>query len=198
MDSAWYDSSFAPQTPMWERVLVCFLFILCSFIASALGGIGMRGYNRGWYDVLKPPLYCPPKYVFGPVWTVLYVMIGLSAFFIWKQYNAVPQEQQPFLDRSSGSSSTSTYSKHRNNVEYCLTIWAVQLALNGLWPWLFFGLRMMLAAFVEMTVLWFMILLCIYKFWSVSIVASILFVPYALWVTFAMYLNGAYYFLNEL
>lgn len=122
----------------------------------------------GWYETLVKPAFNPPSWVFGPVWTVLYVIIGLSLYFVWMQ-------------------------KPKLNVYF---VFAVQLVLNFLWSLLFFGRHTIFGAFVDIILLWLAILLNIIVFYRVSKLAGLLLAPYLLWVSFAAVLNYAFLTLN--
>ena len=122
---------------------------------------------------LVRPSFAPPTWVFGPAWTTLYVMMGLAAFLVWQQGLARP------------------------DVRRALTLFGVQLVLNGLWSPLFFGLRAPGLALVEIVVLWFAILATLVAFWRTRRVAGGLLVPYLAWVTFATALNAGFWALNR-
>ena len=126
-----------------------------------------------WYAGLNRPFFTPPAWLFGPVWTILYALMALSAFIIWQ--------------------------KGLNNaaVKMALGLYLVQLTLNALWTPLFFGLHMPLLAFVEILLLWLAILAVIWTFGKLSAPAAVLLIPYFLWTTFAAVLNGSIWLLNR-
>lgn len=126
-----------------------------------------------WYAALNRPFFTPPAWIFGPVWTILYALMALSAFIIWQK----------------GLGSTA--------VKIALGLYIVQLALNALWTPLFFGLQMPLLAFIEILLLWLVILATIWAFGKVSTGAALLLIPYLLWTSFAVVLNGALWLLNR-
>ena len=152
---------------MGKNVAVLLLFLLATFSAAAFGALFTPGE---WYEQLAKPSWNPPSWLFGPVWTVLYAMIAVSGWLIWK--------------RGSVSSRTA------------LIAWGVQLALNAAWSWIFFGLHRMGAALVEILLLWVAILVTIVLFWRLRRLAAALLVPYLLWVTFAATLNWKLWQLN--
>jgi tryptophan-rich sensory protein len=125
-----------------------------------------------WYPTLVKPSFNPPPWIFGPVWTVLYVAMGVAAFLVWRRGLAV------------------------DGVRAALVLFLVQLALNGLWTLLFFGLRSPAWAFAEILVLWLLIGATTWAFWRVSPTAGALMLPYWAWVSFATVLNGAIWRLN--
>lgn len=125
----------------------------------------------GWYTTLKQPSFNPPNWVFAPVWTILYVAMGISLYWIWK---IAP-------------------SKQRNNA---LLIFTIQLALNFLWSFFFFYFKNIGLALVDILILWIFIVITIIQFYKLKPVAAYANLPYLLWVSFATVLNMAYYLLN--
>ncbi|MEX1027328.1 MAG: TspO/MBR family protein [Candidatus Paceibacterota bacterium] len=126
----------------------------------------------GWYAELAKPALNPPGWVFGPVWTLLYVLMGAAAFLVW----------QKGLESKA--------------VRVALGLFVIQLVLNGVWSLIFFGLQNPLGALVDIIVLWILIVCTMIAFYRVSPVAMYLLVPYLLWVSFAVYLNAAFVILN--
>lgn len=124
-----------------------------------------------WYASLAKPALNPPNWVFAPAWTTLYILMGISLYLIWKR---------GFNDKTK----TAIY------------LFSAQLLLNFSWTFLFFGLKSILTAFVEIAVLWVMILITILKFYKISRQAAYLLIPYIFWVSFAAYLNLAVLLLN--
>jgi translocator protein len=135
--------------------------------AALFGGMFTPG---DWYASLEKPSWNPPGWVFGPVWTILYVMIAIAGWLAWRG---------------------------RDRSRLPITLWGGQLLLNALWSWLFFGLERPGAAFVDIVILWLLIAAFIVAAWRSSRAASLLFVPYALWVGFAAALNFAIWRLNS-
>lgn len=131
----------------------------------------MNEWNS-WFDTLVKPSWNPPSWVFGPVWSVLYIMMALAALRVWKE--------QGFVRGA-----------------FPLSIFAVQLALNVAWPWIFFTRHQIGFAFAEIIVLWLAIAVTVFAFWRVSPINGILLLPYLAWVTFASVLNGAFWRLNS-
>ena len=141
-------------------------------LAGALGSVFTSLSVPAWYATLiKPPLN-PPSWVFGPVWTVLYVLMGVSLFLVWQRY---------------------TKSGHARRT---MLVFSQQLVLNALWSVMFFGLHEIGLALIVIILLWLEIARTIYMFRTVSKTAAYLLVPYLLWVSFAAYLNAALWRLN--
>ena len=152
------------------------LIVACvvSFSAALVGSLVMgRGDVAGWYDGLRKPVFTPPDWVFGPAWTVLYVLMGVAAFLVWQR----GWESRP--------------------VRVALGWFAVQLVLNALWSPVFFGLHRIGLALVVILLLWGAIVATIVSFLNVSKLAAGLLCPYLLWVSFAATLNGAIWLLNR-
>jgi benzodiazapine receptor len=147
--------------------------IAIPLLVGGLSGIATARSVRDWYPTLAKPPFNPPSWVFGPVWTVLYITMGVAAFLVW----------QKGLD--SGA------------VKLALALFALQLLLNGLWSVLFFGLRSPATAFAEVLLLWVAIAATLLVFWRVSPVAGTLLLPYLTWVSFAAVLNGSIWILNR-
>jgi benzodiazapine receptor len=128
---------------------------------------------NNWYANLNKPVFTPPDWLFGPVWTTLYILMGISAFLVWRKGLA---------DKA---------------VRKALVFFIVQLVFNALWSLLFFGLRSPLLGLIDILLLQFAIILTLICFEEISIPAVLLLVPYLGWVTFAAILNLAIYFLNR-
>lgn len=145
-----------------------FVFVVVCFLVSAIGAAFPPG---DWYASLQRPSFAPPNWVFGPVWTLLYLMIATAGWMVWKK-------------RSTG------------NIRPAMLLFGIQLGLNSLWSYLFFGLHRPDLALVEIAVLWVMILATILAFRPHSGTSAILLVPYLLWVSFAAVLNYGFWSLN--
>lgn len=146
--------------------------IAVSLLAGIIGSVFTTSSVSSWYLTLTKPDLNPPSYVFGPVWTTLYALMGIAAFLIWKKG----------LDRK--------------DVKVALGIFIIQLVLNTLWSIIFFGLHSPGAALVEIVFLWLAILATIIAFYKISRAAAYLLLPYILWVSFAAYLNYSIWVLN--
>jgi len=144
---------------------------LAAFIALVLGGgtlIGLAVQPDGWYAALNKPSFNPPNWVFAPVWSTLYVMIGVAGWLVW---------QRDWRSRT-------------------MVAWVAQLGLNFIWTPVFFGLHAPAAALAVITALLIVILAFMVRGWSRDRAAALLFVPYAAWVAFASLLNAAIVYLN--
>jgi benzodiazapine receptor len=139
-------------------------------IAGGLGAFFTISSVQSWYLTINRPSWNPPSWLFGPVWTLLYILMGIACFLIWK--------------------SDSAYKKQ------LLTLYFAQLVLNALWSPAFFGMQSPLLGLFVIIPLWGSILICILQFRKVSKLASGLMVPYLLWVSFATALNAAIWWLN--
>ena len=133
-------------------------FAALMILAGSSGAFFQPG---AWYERLAKPWWTPPNWAFGPIWTVLYVMIAVSGWLVWE----------------SGERGTA------------LWLWGAQLVLNALWSALFFGMKRMDLAFGEVTLMWLSIAAYIVVVLPISTLAALLFVPYLLWVTTAAALN---------
>lgn len=151
------------------------IVISCGLCLSAglLGSVFSAESITDWYPALKKPPFTPPPWLFGPVWTALYILMGISAFLIWKKGLKSPK------------------------VKLTLLLFIIQLSLNAAWTPIFFGLKMPLLAFADILLLWAAILLTIICSLKISKTAAILLVPYIIWVTFAAVLNAAICLLNR-
>ena len=147
--------------------------ILICQAAGGIGALAMGSSLSTWYVTLNKPSFNPPGWVFGPVWGLLYTLMGIAAWLVWNKG----------LDNPT--------------VRAGLILFAAQLALNSAWTFLFFGLKMPFAAFVEIIILWVAILLTTIFFFKVSTAAGILMMPYILWVSFASVLNFSLWWLNR-
>jgi tryptophan-rich sensory protein len=149
--------------------LVLAVFVAASFAAAALGGLATAGSVRDWYPTIAKPAWTPPSWLFGPVWTILYAMMGVAAWLVWRRVGW------------SGA----------------LVWFGVQLALNATWSPVFFGLHRIGLALVNIGLLWLAIARTTIAFWRVMPMAGWLFVPYLAWVSFATALNFAIWQLNR-
>jgi len=150
--------------------LVISLFI-CQ-LAGFIGSIFTTPAIPTWYRTLTKPSFTPPNWLFSPVWISLFVLMGVSAFIVWRK----------------GLSD--------KRVKIALIMFISQLVLNTLWSVMFFGLRSPLAGFIEIIILWIAILLTVLWFLKISTTAGILLIPYILWVSFAAVLNFSIWRLN--
>jgi len=146
--------------------------IIVPQLAGLIGAIFTTPNIDGWYAGIVKPMLNPPAWVFGPVWTTLFVLMGIAAYLVWRQ------------------------GLERREVKLALGIFLGQLVLNTFWSIVFFGMQSPGGAFVELIFLWLAILATIVAFAKVSRPAAWLLAPYILWVSFAGYLNFAIWMLN--
>jgi len=137
--------------------------IVCEGVGF-LGAIFTIPSITAWYSYLNKPSFNPPNWIFGPVWTILYLLMGVSLFLVLQK----------------------KLKKQRN---FLLVLFSAQLFLNFLWSVIFFGMHLPLAAFMDILLLWISIALLIIDFWRFSRFASLILIPYLLWVSFASILN---------
>ena len=147
-------------------------WLLVSFAAAAVGGLASVRAGA-FYQQLSRPGWAPPASVFGPVWSVLYLLMALAAWLVWRE-------------RGFGGARTA------------LGLFLLQLAANALWTWLFFAWRQGALAFGEILVLWFLIVATLVAFWRVRPTAALLLLPYLGWVSFAAVLTYAVWQRNPL
>jgi len=142
-------------------------------LAGIVGSVFTMPAIPGWYAGLAKPSFNPPNWIFGPVWTLLYAMMGLAAYLVYEKGFKRPE------------------------VKKALAVFAAQLVMNTLWSIVFFGAHRILGAAVVIVLLWAMILATILLFHRISKAAAYLLVPYILWVSFATVLNASLYVLNR-
>lgn len=126
-----------------------------------------------WYQTINKPSWNPPNNLFGPVWTTLYILMGVSLFLVWK----------------SGADA--------GTKRKAIALFAIQLVLNFFWSFIFFDQHLVGTAFAEIVVMWLFILLTIFAFARISKLAAWLLVPYISWVSFAAFLNYTIWQLNK-
>ena len=152
--------------------LALVVFIVACFSAALIGSIFTASSIPVWYENLLKPSFSPPNWLFGPVWTVLYLLMAVAGWLVWQQRGRNPTIALP------------------------LALFGIQLVLNTLWSVLFFGLQAPGTALVEIIVLWAAILATLLSFRQVSKGAGWLLVPYLAWVSFAAVLNFEIWRLN--
>ncbi len=154
-----------------KGLLACGVSVLITLALGALGGLATFSSVATWYAQLNKPAFNPPNFVFGPVWTILYIIMALAAWRVWLQAEGA--------DRRTA-----------------LVLYAAQLVLNLGWSVIFFGLRQPAFALGEIIILFLAILATIGAFWRVDRLASLMMTPYAVWVAFASFLNFGIWRLN--
>jgi tryptophan-rich sensory protein len=147
--------------------------ILLTLSAGWLGSIFTTPAINGWYATLQKPSFNPPNWLFGPVWTFLFIAMGVSLYLIWQRGLEKPETKKAFV------------------------FFIVHLLFNVLWSVIFFGLKNLGLAFGEIIILWVMILALALNFYKIDKVAGILLIPYLCWVSFASFLNFAISRLNS-
>jgi tryptophan-rich sensory protein len=143
-------------------------WLVFTFAAAWIGSLFLPGE---WYSQLSKPRWTPPNWLFGPVWSILYTLMAIAAWMVWKR-NGFAGASLP------------------------LVFFVVQLILNAIWSWLFFGLQNPGLAFCEIIILWFAILVTLVAFWKETSVAGALFIPYLAWVSLAVVLNFSIWRMN--
>lgn len=156
-----------------RSVVALLVFFAACFLAAGIGGLftGPQTASGGWYDTLAKPFFTPPGWLFGPVWTVLYAVMAVAGWLVWRRRDEM-------------------------NVRPALVLFGAQLFLNLMWSVVFFGMEAPGLGLVEISVLWVAISLTIAAFMRVSRVAGWLLAPYLAWVTFAAFLNAGIWLLN--
>lgn len=162
----------SPQGKLRDLAGFTFWMALCIGV-SGIGGAITRTSVSDWYQGLSKPSFNPPDWVFTPVWISLFILMGVSAWLVWRRT-----------------------SFRRGRVP--LAWFGMQLALNLAWSGLFFGIRSVGWALVEIVALWIAILLTVISFYRVNMAAGLFLVPYLLWSSFAVALNASIWWLNRL
>lgn len=155
-----------------KNILQLLIAIAICEAAGIIGSVFTVQAIPDWYNTLAKPALNPPSWVFGPVWTTLYALMGIAVFLIWKH---------TLKDRA---------------VRTALLVFLIQLALNTTWSIVFFGLQNPALAFLNIVAMWVAIVWTMVLFYRISKPAMWLLVPYILWVSFAAYLNFAIWMLN--
>lgn len=155
-----------------DGVLKLIISILICQGAGIVGALFTRNAISEWYLYLRKPFFNPPNWIFGPVWTLLYFLMGIAVYFVWRK---------------------GFYNK---GVRAAIGIFLIQLGLNILWSIVFFGGRSIIGGMVVIVFLWLMILRTMQAFFPLSRQAYYLLIPYIIWVSFALVLNLAFLVLN--
>jgi len=154
----------------WMKLVIS---IALPLAVGGVAGLFTRPEIDKWYQTIDKPDWQPPSWVFGPVWTVLYILMGMALYLVWKS-NAPANKKRP-----------------------AIILWIIQLVFNFFWSFIFFRQHQLDWALGEIIVLWFFILLTIFAFARVSKLAAWLLVPYISWVSFASILTYTIYQLNQ-
>ena len=150
------------------------IFVLTCVGVGYISGMVTRSRVLTWFPTLIKPSFNPPSWVFAPVWSTLYILMGIAAGLVWSRMDF-----------------------EKEAVRKALLFFAIQLGLNALWSLLFFGLRNPMLAGIEIILLWLMIYETYIKFGKIDKIAGYLFIPYLLWVSFASVLNISIWWLNR-
>lgn len=169
-----------------NKIFQLIIAIVITNLAGIIGSLFTTPSIKGWYAGIVKPSLNPPNWIFGPVWTTLFILMGISLFLIWSAYLKAVDGQE------------------KKKIKIALIIFFIQLILNTLWSIIFFGstsltiggLNNIGIALVEIVILWLAILATIISFYRISKISAWLLVPYILWVTFASYLNYSIWILN--
>jgi translocator protein len=156
------------EPPKYPWLAFVGLVVVCLGVAGT-GGLATNPNVPNWYAGLVKPAWTPPGWIFGPVWSFLYLSMAVAAWLVWRRGNALVP----------------------------LALFAVQLAFNAAWSWFFFGLHSPGAAFSDVVLLWAAIATTMFVFWFRSTIAGLLFVPYLAWGSFAAVLNFTIWRLNS-
>ena len=151
-----------------KKIIGLLVLLVITFAAAFIGSRYMPGE---WYAQIAKPSWTPPNAIFGPVWTILYIMMAIAAWLVWR------------LKGISGA-------------KLALLFFVIQLILNALWSYFFFGRHDIVLAFIDIVILWLFILLTLIAFWKQNKFAGILLIPYLLWVSFASVLNFSFMYIN--
>lgn len=154
----------------WVKLIIA--LIIPQVVAASGAYFTVTGIGS-WYQSLDKHSWNPPNWVFGPVWTTLYVLMGIALYLVWRSKATEKQKR------------------------WAITFWGIQLFLNFLWSFLFFGQEQILGALLEIIILWLFILLTIFAFARINKLAAWLLVPYISWVSFAAILNYTIWDLNR-
>lgn len=153
----------------WPLLLIC---IAIPLVSGSLSGLAIVDHISSWYSTLNKPSFNPPNYLFGPVWSVLYILMGIGLYLILQTPKSAMRTKS-------------------------IMLFAVQLILNLSWSFIFFNAQSPFAALIIIGILWIAILMMMIYFHTLSPIASYLQIPYLLWVSFASVLNAAIWLLNK-
>ena len=156
-----------------QKILKISLVVVVCVTIGYLSGMVTRDSIITWYPTLVKPVFNPPNWIFAPVWTLLYVMMGIAAGLVW------------------------TSNSDEQTTKKAIGFFAIQFGLNALWSYLFFGLHNPLLALIEIFLLLLMIYETYVQFKKIDKVAGMLLLPYLVWVSFATFLNASIWWLNK-
>tara|TARA_B100000945_G_C19920348_1_gene384873 strand:- start:65 stop:529 length:465 start_codon:yes stop_codon:yes gene_type:complete len=151
-----------------NKYLSLIIIVLVTFSASAIGGVVTSIYKEPWYSQIVQPSFSPPSWVFGPVWTSLYIMMSIAIWLNWISFKNI-----------------------RN-----LKIYFIHIFFNGIWSVIFFGFNQILLALINLLIILIFILWLMTIYYKTSKLSFLLMVPYLLWSSYALLLNGSIFYLN--
>jgi tryptophan-rich sensory protein len=168
--------------------------VICQ-LAGIVGSIFTTPEISGWYKTLNKPFFQPPNWLFGPVWTLLFLLMGISLYLVWGNNWQIKFEFGNLKGKAWNKYSQKFWIGNWQKANLIL-VFVVQLGLNVLWSYLFFKMHNLGLAFFGLLALWFAILYTILNFYRVSKYSAYLLIPYILWVSFAGILNLAVWLIN--
>ncbi len=151
-----------------NKYLSLFLIVLITFMASAIGGVVTSIYKEPWYSQIIQPSFSPPAWVFGPVWTSLYILMSIAIWFNWIT--------------------------HKDSKT--IKIYFLHIFFNAIWSIIFFGFHQISLAFLNLLIILFFILWLMKIYYKTTKLSFLLMLPYLLWSTYALFLNGSIFYLN--
>ncbi len=157
-----------------QKIIRIAVVLSTCLLVGYLSGMVTRDSITSWYPTIVKPTFNPPNWIFAPVWSILYIMMGVSGGMVWNRL-----EQDP------------------ENVKKAFTFFIIQLALNAAWTVIFFYFHNPFLALIEIILLWLLIFETYTQFKKIDKTAGMLLLPYLAWVSFAMVLNGSIWWLNR-
>ena len=156
----------------FKKIVISIFSFLTPFIVGGISGLATFNGLKNWYNMIEKPSFNPPNYIFGPVWSALYFLMGISFYLIVKRPKSELRKK-------------------------AIIIFLLQLFLNFCWSFIFFQFHQIGLAFLEIILIWISILFMIIRFYKINKYAALLQIPYLLWVSFACFLNGTIWYLNS-
>ena len=153
---------------MNNKYLSLGLILLVTFVASGIGGFVTSSFKEPWYSEIILPSFNPPSWVFGPVWTTLYIFMSVAAWFAWK----------------------------KTSDKKILQIYFIHLFFNSIWSVIFFGFHQIFVALIDLGIILIFIIWLMRIYYHVNRISFLLMIPYLLWSSYALMLNGAIFYLN--
>lgn len=147
-------------------------------LAGIVGSFFTTPAISTWYATLQRPSFSPPNWLFGPVWITLYILMGISVYLIWSAYAKASADKQ------------------KNKAKSAMILFWIHLFFNSIWSIIFFGLQNPGLAFINIIIIWVLIIVLMVKFWKINRWATYLLILYLLWVSFAGVLNCFIWYLN--